>query len=173
LVFTWRPADLGRTTCVATGGHEDRPIRNPIGNPFHSSLSLILTISLVKIPETRKWDQHGGHLFILGTAANGDRTTRASVGWQEMLRIISYRVTICNKTSPVPSSLSVSWVVQYTTPEIFENDNWVFPEEFLRELAAAQVRHIQELAGEPKRVWGIANSAMITWFELCLRIWVP
>jgi hypothetical protein len=28
-------------------------------------------------------------------------------------------------------------VVQYTTPEIFEGDDWVFPEEFLRELAAA------------------------------------
>jgi hypothetical protein len=30
--------------------------------------------------------------------------------------------------------------------EIFENDDRVFPEEFLRELAAAQVQHIQKLA---------------------------
>jgi BTB/POZ domain len=57
--------------------------------------------------------------------------------------------------------LWVSWVVKYAIPEIFEKDDWVFPEEFLRELAAAQVRHAQKLAEEVKEVWGIANSAML------------
>ena len=51
--------------------------------------------------------------------------------------------------------------MKYAIPEIFENDDWVFPEEFLRELAAAQVRHIQKLAEEVKEAWGIANSGML------------
>jgi hypothetical protein len=57
--------------------------------------------------------------------------------------------------------LWIGWVIQYTTPEIFEGDDWVFPEEFLRELAAAQVRHTQKLAKELKRARGIADSAMM------------
>jgi hypothetical protein len=48
--------------------------------------------------------------------------------------------------------LWVSWVVKYAIPEIFENDDWVFPEAFLRELAAAQVRHTQKLVEEVKEV---------------------
>ena len=57
--------------------------------------------------------------------------------------------------------LWVSWVVKYAIPDIFDNDYWVFPEEFQRELAAAQVRHTQKLAEEVKEAWGIANSAML------------
>jgi hypothetical protein len=57
--------------------------------------------------------------------------------------------------------LWVSWVVKYAIPEIFENDDWVFPEEFLRELAVAQVRHTQKLAEEVKRARGVAGSAML------------
>jgi hypothetical protein len=51
--------------------------------------------------------------------------------------------------------------VKYAIPEIFENDDWVFPEAFLRELAAALVRHTQKLVEEVKEVWGIANTAML------------
>jgi hypothetical protein len=43
----------------------------------------------------------------------------------------------------LPSSplrrLRIGWVVQYATPEGCENDDWVFPEDFLCELAAAQL----------------------------------
>jgi hypothetical protein len=34
---------------------------------------------------------------------------------------------------------------QHAAPEIFENDDWVFPEEFLREIAAAQMRYRSSL----------------------------
>ena len=57
--------------------------------------------------------------------------------------------------------------MQHATPEIFENTDWVFPEEFLRELVAAQMRYAQKLAREVKDTWGIANSAIIRsaeWF---------
>lgn len=57
--------------------------------------------------------------------------------------------------------LWVGWVVQRATPEIFENVGWVFPEEFLRELAAAQVQHTQKFAKEVKDARGMANSAMM------------
>jgi len=57
--------------------------------------------------------------------------------------------------------LWIGWVIQYTTPEIFEGDDWVFPEEFLRELAAAQIRHTQKLAKELEGAKGRADSAMV------------
>jgi hypothetical protein len=44
--------------------------------------------------------------------------------------------------------LWIHWVVNHAGPEIFENDKWVFPEEFLRELVAAQMRHAQNLTNE-------------------------
>jgi hypothetical protein len=94
---------------------------------------------------------------------------------QPLLRVLVFK---CDKTRSVPLSLIpfiyeiappgsplrqlwVSWVVKYAIPKIFEKDGWVFPEEFLRELAAAQVRHTQKLAEEVKEVWGIANSAKL------------
>ncbi len=48
-------------------------------------------------------------------------------------------------------------------PEIFEGDDWVFPEEFLRELAAAQVRYTKKLAMELERARGMADSARMGW----------
>ena len=55
--------------------------------------------------------------------------------------------------------LWIAWVIRYTTPEIFEGEDWVFPEEFLRELAAAQVRHTKKLAMELEQARGMADSA--------------
>jgi hypothetical protein len=51
--------------------------------------------------------------------------------------------------------------MRYAIPENFEIDDWVFTEEFLRELVVAQLRHTQKLVGELKQACGIANSAMI------------
>jgi hypothetical protein len=57
--------------------------------------------------------------------------------------------------------LWVGWVTQYATPEIFEGNDWVFPEEFLRELAAAQVRHTRKLAKEVENMRCRANNALL------------
>jgi hypothetical protein len=57
--------------------------------------------------------------------------------------------------------LWIGWVIQYATPEIFESDDWVYPEEFLRELAAAQVRHTRKLAKEVEDIRCRANNASL------------
>jgi hypothetical protein len=59
--------------------------------------------------------------------------------------------------------LWIAWVIRYTTPEIFEGDDWVFPEEFLRELAAAQVRLTKKLDTELEVARGMADSARMGW----------
>lgn len=51
--------------------------------------------------------------------------------------------------------------MQYATTESFKNDDWVFSEEFLRKLAAAQVQHTQKLVKKVKDACGMANSAMM------------
>ena len=45
--------------------------------------------------------------------------------------------------------LWVDWVVKYANPEVFDGDRG-FPEEFLRELATAQLQYRNKLAGELK-----------------------
>ncbi len=40
----------------------------------------------------------------------------------------------------------IRWVMETPAPEIFEDSKWEFPEEFLRELAAAQTRYTLRLA---------------------------
>jgi hypothetical protein len=49
--------------------------------------------------------------------------------------------------------------VQYAVSEIFENNNWVFPEEFLRELAAAQVRRTQKLVKDLGKALAVASNS--------------
>jgi hypothetical protein len=73
-------------------------------------------------------------------------------------RLFSWQKYATGGTIRYSSSMPISHCYAI---EIFENDDRVFPEEFLRELAAAQVQHIQKLAGELKEVWGMANSARI------------
>ncbi len=55
---------------------------------------------------------------------------------------VAHTIHIRTYTTPFASATIMG---QHAAPEIFENDDWVFPEEFLREIAAAQMRYRSSL----------------------------
>lgn len=55
--------------------------------------------------------------------------------------------------------LLVDWVVELQAPEIFESEEWIFPVEFLRELAAAQMRDRKRIKKEANQTIGMTSMA--------------
>jgi len=67
------------------------------------------------------------------------------ISTQKKIRIVPISLLPDVYQNKVPGSplrkIWIRWVMESPAPEIFEDGKWEFPEEFLRELAAAQTRY--------------------------------
>ncbi|KAH6667777.1 hypothetical protein B0J14DRAFT_601423 [Halenospora varia] len=74
----------------------------------------------------------------------------ALISKQKKIRIVPISLLPDIYENTLPGSplrkIWIRWVMETPAPEIFEDGKWEFPEEFLRELAAAQTRYTLRLA---------------------------
>jgi len=73
----------------------------------------------------------------------------ALISKQKKIRIVPISLLPDIYENTLPGSplrkIWIRWVMETPAPEIFEDGKWEFPEEFLRELAAAQTRYTLRL----------------------------